>query len=153
MSASVSNRAGFGSTAGGGGGGGAGESKSSMVRRLYGGRVLPLGGLTRCAVLSGFVTRAGPLTGGGGAGAGEGLSLTMSFLCIGVSFLWRASMADTADSRVMRWHLQTRHGKTDCTVARFYLTSQLGREVNNGSEKNGKAMRSYEVRSNELEDG
>ena len=97
MSAGVWNRACVATAGGGGGGGGGGvASRSSMVRRLYGGRVLPLGGLvTPCVALAGSVTRAGLGMGGGGSGDGaggggggggdgcggaEGVSLQMSLL-------------------------------------------------------------------------
>ena len=102
MSAGVLNRA-FSTTGRGGGGGGDDASRSSMVRRLYGGRVVwPFGWLLTppCAALSGFVTRAGFVAGAdGGGGGAEGFSLQMSLLDRSELSCSFANGADTADSR------------------------------------------------------
>lgn len=75
-----------------------------MVRRLYGGRVVPFGWLMApCAAMSGVVTRAGFVTGAGGGGGGgaEGFSLQMSFLEWSELSCSFANRADTADKTAM----------------------------------------------------
>ena len=112
MSAGVLNRGWFTAAGGGGGGDGGEASRSSMVRRLYGGRVVcPFGWLltASCVALSGSVTRAGFVTGAGGSGGGgaEGFSLQMSLLQWSELSCSLHAGLTTMDSRVM-----------DCTYRR-----------------------------------